>query len=247
MAIQRSIIKIQGTIDGITFYKSQDGNLARKKSSLSKHRISTDPGFARTRENNNEFKNATAAGKLFRDTVRTLTPGTADNRVTSRFTKVFMEIKKYDAANPRGQRTVANGISDPAAQDLLRNFDFNINATLSSVIVVPFSVEKSTGNISIPAFIPKNAVNAPGAATHVAIESAFVRLDFANNGGELQVSPVQHISIDSVSTDIVLKPDAIPSLPGFSIYLLKVSFIQLVNGIAYELSDGNALTIVDVA
>ncbi|MCC6760406.1 MAG: hypothetical protein IT252_04285, partial [Chitinophagaceae bacterium] len=48
MARQKGIIKLDGTIGGITFYKSQDGYLAREKGGVEGDRIANDPSFART-------------------------------------------------------------------------------------------------------------------------------------------------------------------------------------------------------
>ena len=49
------IIKLEGTLDGLTFYKSADGYLVRTKGGVSKTKIMNDPSFARTRENLCEF------------------------------------------------------------------------------------------------------------------------------------------------------------------------------------------------
>jgi len=62
MARQKSILKLQGTIGGISFYKSKDGYLAREKGGVDASRIANDPGFARTRENGAEFGNSASAG-----------------------------------------------------------------------------------------------------------------------------------------------------------------------------------------
>lgn len=51
MARQKSIIKLDGTIGDITFYKSKDGYLAREKGGVPADRIRNDPAFQRTREN----------------------------------------------------------------------------------------------------------------------------------------------------------------------------------------------------
>ena len=64
MARQRSIIKVDGTIGGITFYKSKDGYLAREKGGIPAERIANDPAFQRTRENGAEFGRAGKAGKV---------------------------------------------------------------------------------------------------------------------------------------------------------------------------------------
>jgi len=72
MARQKGIIKLKGTVGDLTFYKSIDGYLVREKGGVEASRIASDPAFVRTRENNAEFGNATQAGKLLRDTVRSL-------------------------------------------------------------------------------------------------------------------------------------------------------------------------------
>jgi hypothetical protein len=65
----------------MTFYKTQDGNLIKRKGGVSKQRIDNDPRFARTRENGEEFGNAAMSGKLVRDTVRSMMLNTADNTI----------------------------------------------------------------------------------------------------------------------------------------------------------------------
>ena len=85
MAKQKGILKIEGTIGGMTFYKSQDGHLVREKGGVSGERIANDPAFVRTRENGEEFGAAGTAGKLMRDTLRSLMMNAADGRVTSSY------------------------------------------------------------------------------------------------------------------------------------------------------------------
>ena len=64
MAKQSGLIKLKGTLGGITFYKSQDGYLAREKGGVDAARIASDPSFQRTRENGAEFGRAGKAGKI---------------------------------------------------------------------------------------------------------------------------------------------------------------------------------------
>jgi hypothetical protein len=70
MAKQKGIIKLEGTIGDITFYKSQDGYLAREKGGVPADRIANDPAFQRTRENGAEFGAAGKAGKVLRNAIR---------------------------------------------------------------------------------------------------------------------------------------------------------------------------------
>ena len=64
MAKLNGILKIEGTLQDMTFYKTQDGHLVKTKSSISASRITTDTAFVRTRENGAEFGSAAKAGKI---------------------------------------------------------------------------------------------------------------------------------------------------------------------------------------
>ena len=94
MAKQGGIIKLEGTIGDIAFYKSQDGYLAREKGGVSAERIKSDPAFQRTRENGSEFGRAGSAGKVLRNALRQVVQPVADNRMVSRLTKKMIEAVK---------------------------------------------------------------------------------------------------------------------------------------------------------
>jgi hypothetical protein len=81
------------------------------------------------------------------------------------------------------------------------------------------------------------------------LQAGFARIDFSKGSRELQVSNVVKLLIDNNSTDVVLTPAAIPTPDGTSIYLLKISFFQLVGGVQYPLKDGefNSLAVVEIA
>ena len=55
MAKLKGIIKLEGTLDNLTFYKAKEGYLVKTKGGVSKERIQNDPAFERTRENGSEF------------------------------------------------------------------------------------------------------------------------------------------------------------------------------------------------
>ena len=118
MAKQKGIIKLDGTIGGITFYKSQDGYLAREKGGVPAEKIANDPAFQRTRENGEEFGRAGKAGKLLRNAIRAMLQNASDSRMVSRLTQKMVEVVQADAINPRGQRNVIDGEAE-----LLEGFD----------------------------------------------------------------------------------------------------------------------------
>lgn len=248
MAQQKSILKLKGTIGGITFYKSKDGYLAREKGGVDASRIANDPGFARTRENGAEFSNAASAGKLLRNAIRVLGKDASDGRVTARLTQIMAQIKNMDEANARGERSAAEGMAKDEAKALLNGFNFNENAVLGAVLYTPFSVDAATGEIKIDALDPQNDISIPSGASHVVLKSGFASINFLTGESEMTVSAPLRIATNAAAQAVSLKPAAAPAVEGTHIYLLSIDFVQSVNNADYSLNNNsyNVLAIVGV-
>lgn len=248
MARQRSIIKLNGTIGGITFYKSKDGYMAREKGGVSANRIRTDPAFQRTRENGAEFGRAGKAGKVLRNSIRQLLQNINDSRMVSRLTKEMVKVIQLDATNLRGERNVIDGEAE-----LLIGFDFNSNAKLGNTVYAPWekTLDRATGeaSISFEPFVPANMIAAPGGTTHFKLTAAAMEIDFENEThlaptGETAVLPWD-VSM-TAAIDIPLQFTEDSTHPLF--LALGVEFFQEVNGQMYPLKNGtfNALKLIDV-
>lgn len=249
MAKLKGLLKIEGTLDNLTFYKTQDGHLVKTKSGVSGQRIASDPAFIRTRENGAEFGSSASAGKLLRNAVRNLMMTASDNRVTSRITQIMTQLKNYDTTSARGARTVGVGIADPLAVATIKGFDFNDKATLGSVLFAPYTVDNATGKIDFAAFTPLNDIFYPIGATHLSMKAAYANIDFANDVSAIEYSPVQNIAIDGTNTPFSLTPAAVPAGTGTKLYFLTIEFFQEVNAVQYPLKNGsyNVLNIVEIA
>ncbi|MCW3072905.1 MAG: hypothetical protein JWO44_2795 [Bacteroidetes bacterium] len=248
MARQKGIIKLKGTIGDISFYKSQDGHLAREKGGVDASRIANDPAFVRTRENGAEFGASAASGKLVRDAFRSLMMSAADGRVTSRLTKVMSQIKNFDGVSVRGKRVVQVGIGTPSGKAALQGFNFNKRAILGSLLFKPYAITSGTGVITINGLVPMNDIAYPAGATHVSIKNAFADVDFGGGLYDVQISNTVNLPINGTSTNVILTPPAVPSGAGIKLNLLMVEFFQEVNGHQYSLKNGayNALCVVEV-
>ena len=248
MARQSGLIKLKGTLDNVNFYKTKDGNLARMKTSVDAKRIANDPAFERTRENGKEFGSSAGSGKLLRDAVRPLAMNASDNRVVARLTKLMTAIKNLDAVNDRGNRVVAEGIQVPAGIALLKGFDFNKTALLGSILYKAFTVNTGTGEIVITDLIPQLDIAYPQGASHVEFSCGFVGLDFDTNEKDLQLSTPVNLPIDQTQTTVTLTPAAIPAIGTTQLFLLKIEFMQQLNGSFYSLKNGayNSLHIAEV-
>jgi hypothetical protein len=238
MAKQIGIIKLQGTIGDLTFYRGEDGQYgAKAKTSLSKERIENDPAFVRTRENGAEFGRAGTAGKLVRDAFAEMTGG-ADRRMVSRLHKQMMFCLQADTTSVRGQRNVSQG--DPG---LINGFDFNLDGKLASTFKAAFSkvVDRTTGilDIVIPAFVPEVAVKAPQGATHFKLVAAAAEVDYDNKVTVSDSIASAFLPIDNVATALLTLSVTLTANTTLPLYqVLGVHFYQEMNGAKYALNNG---------
>ena len=248
MAKQKGIIKLTGKIGDLSFYKSKDGYLAREKGGVDGERIKNDPAFVRTRENGSEFGLAAKAGKLLRDTFRPMMMRAADNRVTSRLTRMMSQIRKLDTTSDRGQRSVAVAISNQPAKDMLKGFNFNIRSMLNTILYRPISLDPATGEIEIVDLNPLNHIAAPPNATHVSFTAAWANVNFNDGTNELSLSTATNLPLNGTQSTVTVTPVGAPTGSGTDVYILLVEFFQEVNGTQYSLNNGgyNAMNIVEV-
>jgi hypothetical protein len=248
MARQTGLLKIKGTLDNVTFYQSKDGHMAKMKTSLDGDRIKNDPTFARTRENGSEFGSIATSGKLFRDSLRNITSNAADKKLITRVTQLMSKIKNLDLTSIRGARNVGVGIGNTTAKALLKGFEFNSNALLASMLYKPYTLVPATGVITIAGLVPATDVVFPAGATHMSLTGGYANLNFATGVVDFKMTNVLNLAVNAPSTAVTLTPTAVPAGTGTKIYLLKIEFFQLVNGVQYSLKNGsyNALRIIDV-
>lgn len=248
MAKLKGILKIEGTLQEMTFYKTQDGNLVKTKSGVSGDRIANDPAFARTRENGSEFGSSATAGKLLRDAVRNMVATASDNRVTSRVTQIMTQIKNLDTTSLRGERSVDVGIATAEGKALLKGFNFNDKAILGAILYKPYAVNTTTGVISIADLVPVNDIAVPSGTTHVSMKGAFAIVDFDAGTSDVGYTNITNLPVDGTSTAVTLTPASVPAGTGTKLYLLQIEFFQEVNAVQYSLNNGayNALAIIEV-
>jgi hypothetical protein len=249
MAKLSGLIKIEGTLDNLTFYKSGDGHIVKTKSSVSGKRVANDPSFQRTRENNSEFGNAASGGKLLRQAVKNLLINAKDRHVTARATQVMALVKNLDATSTRGNRNVAAGVATLNGKKQLKNFDFNVNAPLGTVLKCPYKVNTTTGVITLVGLLPTRDIAIPTGATDVTIKGAWVKVDFGTNATAIEFTNEIGLTLNSTVSSVTLTPAAVPTGTGTNLFLLSVDFYQKVNGTAYLLNNGgfNSLCIIEVS
>ena len=249
MARQKSFLKIEGTLDELTFYRNDGSYLVKTKGGVSADRIANDPTFQRTRENGAEFGMSASAGKQLRLAFRNLMMTASDKLVTSRLTKVMTDVKNLDAANARGERHVHEGFDLPEGKAVLKGFNFNIRSLLSSILFKPWALNTTTGALDITGLIPAmDIATAPG-STHVSISAGWAKVDFATGEFETSISNKVNLPIDGNASNVNLTHPAAPTLAtGINVFVVLVEFFQEVNGVQYSLRNGahNSLSVIEV-
>ncbi len=248
MARQIGIMPSRGTIDNVTFYKTQDGFLLKGKSGVTKKRILKHKKFMRTRENMAEFAVAARAGRTLRGALTYILNNGADNRIIGRIVSKMMQLIKLDTTNARGKR----GIPDSQTV-LLEGFEFNTNSHFANIFTAPYtpSIDRTTGAVAVNilSFIPVSAVAAPSGATHLQVLLVGAAVDFKTNKFTAANTASPFIPWDTAASgdqDLTVSLPAASLLPLFM--AVGVAFFEEVNGVKYPLLSGafNASVLVQV-
>lgn len=248
MAKFDGIFEIKGTLQGMSFYKSKDGMLIRKKGGIDKSRIKNDPAFQRTRENGSEFGHNAKMGQLMRKSVANLLSLAKDYRVSSRMSQVMSRIKNLDFDSPRGERKVWIGIASVEGKQALRGFDFNLNSPFNSVFRSQYALNTTTGEVSIINFNPTSNLSLPQGATHASFSVSVASVDFELENYGSTYSPKENFALVDNTLDLTLTPNDMPGGTGTTFYYFLIEFFQELNGVQYPLKNNshNVLYLMEV-
>lgn len=263
MPKQSSLIKLEGKMDGISFYKRKGSFYARKASGPSKQRILTDPKFKRTRENLTEFQALGQASRVFKRALRPVSNFT-DGEMRNRMMRVFRRINKL-SEGPRGQRPVHFSQN----RDVLKGLQLHSTNIFEDVcearITVSHNADRTGGTVTIPSLQIGEMIKAPANATHFrmvqlistipdivydevsskykpsdAFFENFAEIGFSEYVALRTAEPVT-ITLETLFANVPPLPEHVSVLRGVGIL-----FYELVGDIQYPLTDGLAMSIADV-
>lgn len=248
MAKAKGIMKIEGTVEDLTFYRMDGKNYVRTKGGVSRERIMKDSNFARTRENMMEFAENAHASKMLRMSVGSMSFRAKDSRLSSRLTGIMSRIKNFDSNSARGERLVSRGIRTEAGRQVLKGFDFNMHSSLNYVFHAPYVLDVRTGELTIERLVTEEQILYPQGATNVSFQSAVVDMDFETGNSVIAYSEVVDLPIRMGASDVTLTPSSLPAGLGVQLFLLLITFSQEINSVLYPLKNEefNVLQIIDV-
>lgn len=248
MAKVDGIVEIQGTVKGMTFYRSKDGQLVRAKGGISKNRMKNDPAFQRTRENGVEFGHTAKMSQLIRKSVSSLLAQAKDGRVSSRLAQALSGVKNQDMESGRGDRRVSIGLQSDEGKRLLKGFNFNNRASFDSVFRGEYALDAETGAVTLTDFNPVTHLAVPGGGTHVRLSVAMSVVDFEIGSYQTTYSNPLTLALTGVTATQTLIPTAVPSNGGVMLYYFLLEFFQEMNGAQYPLKNHahNVLYLLEV-
>lgn len=248
MAKQKSpVVKLKGSIDDMSFYRTQDGFLAREKRSIDPERLKSDPAFANTRNAMAEFADAGAASKLLRQAYVNELSIASDGRVIGRSVRAMMRVLKSDAVNRRGARTVA--IGDPT---MLKGFEFNIAAPLDACLKAASTIvlNRATGQaaIVVPALVPTQLIAVPDMATHYRLFAAAASIDFGTGDSFITRTKSAELPWTTVEAAEVTLQLTLPAATTAPIFLaLGIEYSAQTNGFSDPVAkNANAFKLIYV-
>jgi len=247
MGKQTGLLQFEGKVGNLCFYKTADGYLVRRNSSISAKRIKTAPAYARTRENMSEFAHAARTSKLFRKAFASLIERGGDKRATNALMRMMTRVLQHDELNPRGQRNVSDG-----QLKLLEGFEFSEKANLGNTLCTEFSgsIDRETGEmvIDVPEFKPANSIIGPEGATHFRLFAGGAAIDFKDFNFDVATSESACLLLkDKKQKAVRLVQSVTPGGTSPMFLLLGIEFLQLVNGKETAMTSGNALAVVRVS
>jgi hypothetical protein len=231
----KSILKMEGTFDGLSFYKLKDKYVVRQAGGFDGEKIKTAANYVRVRENSSEFAENARAGKYFRQSIIPYLRLLRQTALHSRVVSLFQELTKLDTVNPRGQRRMVQGLQDLQAAALLEAFEFYEAVPFSRLFPFETVVDWEHGTLTVSDYILK-ALKKPKAATHLSLQFMVSGLDFvAQETFTVTKSEVLSLDLaDPTANGTLVLTSEVPTAPT-TVGLLFVQYKQQVNAKEYVL------------
>lgn len=242
MAKQTGIIKLKGTIGGVTYYETKiAGHLARTAgggfSKGSKHK-------ERTMENASEFGRCSKIKKAFRIALAPFLCVRKDGELHGRMVQLFTRLKDMDRVNSRGNRRVGAGIETPRGLQLFRDFAFTPSCNVMEVLAASVDFDFTSRILRVTNFDIR-AVKFPAGATHMALTLGLLHFDFDTLAYRLKNSAPLYMDKNNSATSFEMNVD-LPDVEGTAVAVLGMKFYQEVESSYYLFKGANAVGVETV-
>lgn len=234
MAKGKGIVRLSGTIQGLTFYLLDGKQVVRAAGGgFNGEAIKTKASMVRVRENGSEFKRCMHDVAFFKEMLQPYLLFLKDGKLHQRLVRLFAQVKALDPVSARGQRNFALGLTTDKGRGLLQGFVLTQGATFENTLRHSFSFDFANG-LHVPNCLGASLFVGTS-ATHFELVLRFVMLD---TSAQFSYFESEKIMLDGLFTgDVSLN---VPTLPeGHSCVVVAIGrFFQEVNGSLYPMANG---------
>lgn len=235
MARLEGLIKFNGALGELVAYQFNGKWVVRRKSSLDKKRVKSDPAFQNTRMASQEFGGASTIGKFLRDRWHPFLRKDKDTTLNYRLNQILYQWIRNGQGN-KGTRSFQWSELQEGFQPLKLNQADSITNFLERLPQITRS-----GNL-ISLSLNTSLLNLPQTATHAQLNIHLLDLpEFTFNGKKYAPqsasSPLLTLSSDTlpVQNQLVWEENVNLSFDRSHAYALSLSFFQEVNAEFYAL------------
>ena len=262
MGQQTDIIKLQGSVGGISFYRSNGKDLARRKRGASKSKKNT-PESEQTRRRLQEFGAVAGAGASFS---KALEP--VKNIRSGKFhAQLLMLFRSFISKAPGeyGKRAISISQNRKAFVNMELNDDVRLDSVLRRKPAATINADRTLASTSLLAFTPGTDLVVPEGATHVQIvqfstvvsdtvfsasDNKYQLADAAHNAHSQKVAS-QYIdvkSMDQVNLSTDFPVGTAPISAEVSVFqCVGVIFYRYLGEMYFPMREGKAMRILNVA
>jgi hypothetical protein len=247
MAKNQGIVRLRGSIDGVTYTEGMYGRLSKSRTSLNKAKMDANTKYDRLRDYQRELAGYSKFGALLRMNVAVEAQQVKPYKWIQRLNVLLNQVKELDKVNRLGYRTVSEGLTTVAGKAWFMNFDFYGKSSVEAVVNATVAVDSATGEMELAGIVPRVAFMHPERATHVGLRGIVIGLDGETMQRSVVKSPETVLELDDAVTTVTLVPAGFPVVTTNVFYVLQVLFYQDINGFMELVgTDKAALTILKV-
>jgi hypothetical protein len=226
MARLNGKLQFEGTLDNLSFYKTQDGIIVRKKWGPNKIRMKRDKAFTAVVNHGKDFGKAAKYSSFFRRALRPLLKDVFDNRVTGRVNKLMLDLMKLDKSAEPGNRDLRRALDNNEASTILTGFEFNVHCLVKDHLLRLPELALKKGILTLEMAPGEKILNFPKGATHAGLTIACLRIDFTKNSSQLTVSDELILDQKAGTKRVNLRTMDKMTLSGHSFFIVQLCFYK---------------------
>lgn len=223
--------KIQGTLDDLNFMIYPDGsNYVRMKGNtgITSKEFKENPIFDRIRNQAKEMGYCTIKARTFRLLTKQFFDRAKEVSSAGRVNQLLLQILAEDTTNPKGERTLEEGIKSEHLEEILIGFEANKIRPLHKVLLAKSKHDTELETITWTNFSPaKHILWPPDEATHVQLQMATAYWDITNDRFETYYSTPIILDKNEKKGTIQLTTNSIPETNKLKITFLFIGFLVL--------------------